>query len=100
MTYAYMAVKNHNMSARKAARQFSVPRQTLKDRTIGQINADCVATRRVPVLSMEEEAKLVDHLKIMASYGYGYTRQEVTDIASDYAFHLQKRTKDSPFTIR
>jgi hypothetical protein len=26
--------------------------------------------------------------------------QEVADIASDYAIHLQKRTKDSPFTIR
>ena len=45
-----MAVKNHNMSVRKAARQFSVPRQTLKDRTIGKIDADCVTTGRVPVL--------------------------------------------------
>ena len=58
-----------------------------------------VTTGRVPVLSMEE-AKLVVHLKIIVSYGYGYTRQEVADIASDYAVHLQKRTKDSPFTIR
>jgi hypothetical protein len=48
---------------------------------------------------MEEEAKLVDHLKIMASYGYGYTRQEIADIASDYAVHLQERTKDFPFII-
>jgi len=88
------------MSVRKAARQFVMPRQTLRDRTTGKIDADCVTTGRVPVLSMEEEAKLVDHLKIMASYGYGYTRQEVADIASDYAVHLQKRTKDSPFTIR
>jgi hypothetical protein len=28
MTIAYMEVKNNNMSVRKAARQFSVPRQT------------------------------------------------------------------------
>ena len=42
----------------------------------------------------------MDHLKIMASYGYGCTRQEVADIDSDYAVHLQKRTKDSPFIIR
>jgi hypothetical protein len=49
---------------------------------------------------MEEEANLVDHLKIMASYGYGYTHQEVADIASDYAVHLQERNKDSPFIIR
>jgi len=83
MTNAYMAVKKHNMSVRKAARQFSVPRQTLRDRTIGKIDDDCVTTGRVPVLSMEEEAKLVGHLKIMASYVYRYTRQEVADIASD-----------------
>ena len=100
MTNAYMEVKKHNMSVRKAARQFAIPRQTLRNRTTGKIDADCVATGRVPVLSMEEEAKLVDHLKIMASYGYGYTRQEVADIASDYVVHLQKRIKDSPFTIR
>jgi len=30
------------MSVRKAARQFSVPRQTLNDRAIGKIDADCV----------------------------------------------------------
>ena len=42
----------------------------------------------------------MDHLKIMASYGYGYSRQEVAEIASDYAVQLQKRTKDSPFIIR
>ena len=100
MTNAYMEVKKHNMSVRKAARQFAIPRQTLRDRTTGKIDADCVTTGRVPVLSMEEEAKLVDHLKIMASYGYGYTRQEVADIAPDYAVHLQKRIKDYPFTIR
>ena len=98
MTNAYMAVKNHNMSVRKAARQISVPKQTLRDSTIGKIDADCVT--KVPVLSMEEKAKLVDHLTIMAFYGYRYTRQEVADIASDYAFPLQKKTKDSPFTIR
>lgn len=28
LTNAYMEVKNNNMSVRKAARQFSVPRQT------------------------------------------------------------------------
>ena len=37
-----MEVKNHNMSVRKAARQFSVPRQTLRNRAIGKIDADCI----------------------------------------------------------
>jgi hypothetical protein len=30
------------MSVRKAARQFSVPRQTLRNRAIGKIDADCI----------------------------------------------------------
>ena len=37
-----MEVKNHKMSVRKAARQFSVPRQTLRNRAIGKIDADCI----------------------------------------------------------
>ena len=37
-----MEVKNNNMSVRKAARQYSVPRQTLRNRAIGKIDADCI----------------------------------------------------------
>jgi hypothetical protein len=37
LTNAYMEVKNNNMSVRKAARQFSVPRQTLRNRAIGKM---------------------------------------------------------------
>ena len=36
----------------------------------------------------------------MAAYGFGYTRQEYVDIASDYAVHLGKRTIDKPFTMK
>ena len=35
----------------------------------------------------------------MASYGYGYTRQEIVDIATDYALQLGKRPQDKPFTL-
>jgi hypothetical protein len=44
MTNAYMADKKHNMAVHKAARQLLVPRQTLRDRTIGKIDADYVTT--------------------------------------------------------
>ncbi|CAC5414122.1 unnamed protein product [Mytilus coruscus] len=64
------------MSQRKAALQFNVPRQTLRDRITGKISQDCVTTGRQPVFSLEEEARIVEHAKSMASYGYGYTRQE------------------------
>ena len=35
----------------------------------------------------------------MPNLGYGYTRQEVVDIASDYAYALGKRPKDKPLTL-
>ena len=36
----------------------------------------------------------------MASYGYGYTRQECVNIARDYAVKIGKRTADKPFTMK
>ena len=54
----------------------------------------------LPLFSYEEEKKLVEHLKKMAEYGYGYTRKECIDIASDYAVQLGKRTKDNPLSLK
>ena len=65
---------------RKAALQFNISRQTLRDRLTDKIDPECVTTGRAPIFSLEEEEKL---RKTMASYGY--TGQDVTDIATDYA---------------
>jgi hypothetical protein len=38
-------------------------------------------------------------LKIVATYGYGYTRSEVAKVASDYAVQIgTRRPSDAPFT--
>ena len=66
---------------------------------IGRIDIDTVTTGGIPVLSLSEEEKLVSHLQAMAKYGYGYIRQEVCDIATDYAIQLGKQTKENPFTL-
>jgi hypothetical protein len=92
-------VKTENVSACRASTTFGVPEQTLRDRVKGIIHVDCVTTGRSPVLSMEEEAKLVNHLKSVAHYGYGYSRMEVVDLATDYGIQLGKRTKENPFTL-
>ena len=42
----------------------------------------------------------VDHLKSMASVGYGYTRSEVVNMASEYAVSLHKRDRDHPFSLK
>ncbi|CAG2188273.1 unnamed protein product [Mytilus edulis] len=100
LTNAYISVKNNEMSQRKAALQFNVPRQTLRDRITGKISPDCVTTGRAPVFSLEEEARIVEHVKSMASYGYGYTRQEVTDLATDFAHTIKIKPRSEEFTLR
>ena len=96
---AYIAVKEKSISVNKASRMYQVPAQPLRDRVLGKIHIDTVTTDRAPVLSLEEDANLISHLKEVANLGYGYTRQEVVDIASDYAFALGVRPKDKPLTL-
>ena len=100
MIGAYRRVMEENVSVRRASIQFSVPMQTLRDRVLGKVQPDTVTTGRAPVLSMDEEARIVEHLQTVAKYGYGYTRQEVVDIASDFAVQLGKPTSSYPFTLR
>jgi len=64
-----MAVKNHNMAVRKAARQLSVPRQTLRDRAVGKIDADCVfnfdsENAQLEVSANDEETYIVCYMDI------------------------------------
>ena len=101
MTDAYIAVTGtEKLSIRKAAQQYGVPYQTLRDRVAGSVDPECIQMGRSTVLSLEEEAKLVSHLNEMALIGYGYTRLEVVDLASDYAVYLDIRKLDNPFSLR
>ena len=53
-----------------------------------------------PFFTLDEESRLVSHLKEMAQLGYGYNRQEVVDIATDYAVMLDKKSKnEKPLTL-
>ena len=73
--------------------------KTLHNRALGKVHIDTTTSGRVPVLSLEEEAKLIGHLKEVANLGYGNTRQEVVDIASEYAYAIGVRPKDKPLTL-
>ncbi|XP_053402820.1 uncharacterized protein LOC128558058 [Mercenaria mercenaria] len=97
---AYKSVVDNGAPVLRASRMYGVPQQTLRDRVLGKIDPECVTTGREPVLSMFEEAKIVKHIKTMADYGYGYTMQECTDIATEYAVSLGKKTRDNPLTLR
>ncbi|CAG2211698.1 unnamed protein product [Mytilus edulis] len=65
------------MTLTKASLQFHVLQKTLRDRITGKISPDCVTTGRAPVFSLEEEARIVEHVKSMASYGYGWPELRV-----------------------
>lgn len=98
LTSAYKAVKEEKFSVRRASIQYGVPMQTLRDRVLGKIDPESISSGTKPLFSLEEEAVFVEHLKAMASLGYGYTGAEVVDMASNYAIYLGKRTKDKPLT--
>ena len=79
------------ISQRKATLQFNIPGQTIRDRLTGKVDTECVTTGRAPIVSLEEEEEIVQLVKTMASYGYGYTRQDVTDKATDYAHTINRK---------
>ncbi|CAC5413063.1 unnamed protein product [Mytilus coruscus] len=95
---AYQAVKDRGMAVHRASVVYSVPLTTLRDRVDGRIHIDTVKSVPVPLFNQEKEAKLVDHVKMMAAYGYGYSRSETIMMASDFAVYLQKRPKEKPLT--
>ena len=70
MTNAYLSVKHTGLSVKRAATQYRVPVITVRDKILGEIDAEWVKTGRPPKFTLEDEAKIVDHLKVVASYGY------------------------------
>jgi hypothetical protein len=69
-------------------------------RIAGDIDLECYTMGAIPLFSLREEARLVSHLKEMANIGYGYSRQEVVDVASNFAVYLNKRTRDNPMSLK
>ena len=64
----------------------------------GRIGINVTKSGKDLLFTFEEERALVERLKVMASYGYGYSRLEVVDIGSTYAVSLGKR-EDHPLSL-
>ena len=99
VTNAYFAVTESCESIKGTARKFGIPEATLRDRVRGRISVDVTKSGKDPLFTLEEERALVEHLKVMSSYGYGYSRSEVVDIGSTYAVSLGKRDEDHPLSL-
>lgn len=96
---AFQAIKEA-LSVHGAAKQFQVPLTTLRDRVDGRISIDVVSSKPPPLFTHEQESYIVEHIKTMSEIGYGYTRAEVLNLASDYAVDLGIREKGKDLTMK
>ena len=87
------------LSVRKAAALHAVPSTTLRDRVLNHVSVDA-AMGPPPVFTKEERAQILEHFKIMGNLGYGYTRQEITDLATDFAAIIGKKIRTDNLTLR
>ncbi|XP_052071024.1 uncharacterized protein LOC127709474 [Mytilus californianus] len=97
---AYQIVKEQGIPIRTAARTYEVPEATLRHRLSGYVNPEAVKSGPAPLFNEEDEADLVNHLKLMARVGYGYSRSEVIDIATNYAIYKGLRDSEHPLSTK
>ena len=91
---AYKACIEDKVPVYRAAKYYNVPLTTLDDQADNRISVDTISLGPFPLFNQMEEAKLIEHIKDMAYKGYGYTRSEILNMATDYAVHLGKRAND------
>ncbi|XP_062621365.1 uncharacterized protein LOC134282954 [Saccostrea cucullata] len=101
---AYQAVKQNGVPVYRAAKEYVVLLTTLRDCVDNRVDIDCIKTGPEPLLSQFEEAKLVNHLKELASVRYGYTRAEVLEfkppnIVAGRGYHPQADMPEKSKTI-
>ena len=95
-----MSVKDDSMPMKKAARLNGVPETTLHKRIPGAVDVDCVKSGLSPMFTLEQEARLVDHMTMLAKVGFGYTRGELSSLATEYAIDLELRSRDNPLSLQ
>ncbi|XP_033753088.1 uncharacterized protein LOC117336586 [Pecten maximus] len=94
MTKAIDAINNNNMSVRKAASQFGVPKSSLSDYVTGRSKVG-VNFGRPPVIPAEVETKMADMAMDLAAKGFGIGRRQMIARASTVCKDLDIKT---PFT--
>lgn len=94
MIEAYNAVIKEKRPIRRAAKDFHVPKSSLRDRVLGLVPVD-PKLGTSPLFTSEQESHLADHFKFAASNGYQYGRAEMVNIASEFAVYLGLRSRDN-----
>lgn len=76
------------MFVRTAAHLYNVPLTTIRNRLSGRAHPGTVTIGKPPIFPMLEEAKLVNPIKAISSYGYVCTRQETVNLALNFSIQL------------
>ncbi|KAL3868009.1 hypothetical protein ACJMK2_040848 [Sinanodonta woodiana] len=98
MAAAMKKFKETGCSIRKAAKEYGIPEASLRHRLSGRVNPEATRSGPPPLFSAVEETRLADHLKLAASFGYGYGRTEIIKFATEYAIEVGHRDQDHPVT--
>ena len=80
------------MSEYRAAKVYSVPPTTLRDRISGRVTTDARVGHET-IFTSEEEDKLYQHITYMADIGFGYNKTTIQYMAKDFADSLGKSSK-------
>ena len=91
LTEAMEEVKEGRMSERQAAKEFNVPRSTLKDRLAERIKEEKAG--RPTVLSVEEELILVERLILHGEWGFPLTPLCLRHTIQDYLDRQGRTTR-------
>ncbi|XP_052074488.1 uncharacterized protein LOC127712217 isoform X1 [Mytilus californianus] len=96
MAKAYKAVIDDKLPVHSAAKSYGVPSETLEYMVAENLVPVCSKLANMPIFTSEEENIFMTRLMEMDELGYVHSRQEMANIATDYAIVLAKKTKDSP----
>ncbi|XP_060575053.1 uncharacterized protein LOC132732593 [Ruditapes philippinarum] len=99
MTMAIQKIKETGAPIKTTAREFNLPEASLRHKLSGRVNPEATKSGPSPMFTQDEEVNFVEHLKFLALCGYGYSRSEVVDMASEYAACLNKRDRDHPLSF-
>lgn len=99
MSNALLKIREDNISVRKAAKLYNLPLTTLRDRVVGRIDEETLKSGPETLFTQQEQARIVEFVSYTAELGYGFTRAELLEVASDLAIHLGKRDKLHPLSM-
>ena len=100
MINALEKVRKTGAPIRATARDYGIPEASLRHKLSGRVDPEATRSGPTPMFTQEEEAHFSEHLKFMSLCGYGYSRAEVVDMATEYAVCLGKRDKEHPLSLK